>query len=879
MQIYAGLQLDGQRSQPDRNEIDALTTGPLGLLNVLETQLGLLGQDVSASDRVLQFRDLLNQLNGPHRFYHQSFAVDALGTAATLLAWRDQWHLHGMRPQGCSQLTKAPSRRLRDMGDLEGRATGLLAPGIGERLSRIEVMLQTMPARVGRITLQDPLAWWPMAWQRVLCRMQTVELPPQFGGAPADSMLGSLQAKLARPGGPPLNWREDGSLRVLRAETRWLAARSVADLLRPDRPDTLLCAPTVGVLDEVLAAAQLPRQGFKEPSPLRPALQLLPLMLGQMWQPVDIYGLLQFLTHPICPVPRMARTHLAQLLASSPGIGDGPAWHRTLQTIAEKCQALQLDWPVVRERIAFWVEHERFDPTQGAPLPLLTRRLEALAQYLQGRLQDPDPARQVAFNSGLSQTLTVQRALQALTAQGETHIAAQALHTLLAQATAQGGTHPLLTAQVGACRTITHPGAATEAAAQVIWWHMGAGEHAASYPWSAKELSMLQDAGACLPAIADLLHWEAQQSLRPLLACSQRLVLVLPPEGNETHPVWLQVAAMFAKGHAPRVEPLEHTLTDARRQPIEFRPLPGRRPQWHLPSDVPIPRRETESFSSLEAFVFNPFLWVLRYPARLRPSNILDVSDGVLLKGNLSHHLVERYVQDPDALTMPDAVFGTWFDTAFDVLVAQEGAVLRMPGRQEALAAFRRQLHTALQRLRRHWQTAQVVSVRSETRLAGEFAGGCIQGYGDLLVTRADGVQAIIDMKWGHQTYVDKLAHNRHLQLAIYGEIVRQQTGRWPHLAYFSLSKGDLLATNRDFFPQAHVVAQRDNGANEGVAHLWQRFLVSWRWRREQLDQGLIGVVLDDEGLSDWPPEGLQPELLNLNYNEYLTLAGWEDAR
>ena len=63
-------------------------------------------------------------------------------------------------------------------------------------------------------------------------------------------------------------------------------------------------------------------------------------------------------------------------------------------------------------------------------------------------------------------------------------------------------------------------------------------------------------------------------------------------------------------------------------------------------------------------------------------------------------------------------------------------------------------------------------------------------------------------MKWGSTTYADKLAQNRHLQLVLYGEIVRQRTGRWPDLAYFSLSRGELMAINQHFFPQARVIRQ-----------------------------------------------------------------------
>ena len=174
-----------------------------------------------------------------------------------------------------------------------------------------------------------------------------------------------------------------------------------------------------------------------------------------------------------------------------------------------------------------------------------------------------------------------------------------------------------------------------------------------------------------------------------------------------------------------------------------------------------------------------------------------------------------------------------------------------------------------------------MVSITAEEKLEGHFIGGSIVGSSDLLVTREDGQQAIIDMKWGGATYADKLAENRHLQLILYGEMVRQRTGRWPHLAYFSLGRGDLLAIDQRFFPQARVVRQIKEVGDEGPPLLWQRFLGSWQWRRSQLDKGLIEVVLGEQQeptADEAPPEnGLALEVLNPSYNDYLTLAGWEE--
>ena len=68
-----------------------------------------------------------------------------------------------------------------------------------------------------------------------------------------------------------------------------------------------------------------------------------------------------------------------------------------------------------------------------------------------------------------------------------------------------------------------------------------------------------------------------------------------------------------------------------------------------------------------------------------------------------------------------------------------------------------------------------------------------------------------------------------------------------------------------------------DDVKDEGAPELWNRFLVTWNWRRELLDQGLIEVAVDDTEVAVAPADGMSLEILNQNYNEYLALAGWEE--
>lgn len=173
--------------------------------------------------------------------------------------------------------------------------------------------------------------------------------------------------------------------------------------------------------------------------------------------------------------------------------------------------------------------------------------------------------------------------------------------------------------------------------------------------------------------------------------------------------------------------------------------------------------------------------------------------------------------------------------------------------------------------------------VTPEMEVEGTFTGGLLAGYADLILEREDssGVnRAIIDMKWsGFKKYSKKLTDNRHIQLTLYAELLRQKTGTWPALGYFIFDEARLLAPDDQLF----VHARQFKAANgENSALLWQRFLKSWAWRRQQLDAGRIEVALEripEDDDSEPPEAAIAPEYLNADYNDYLHLAGWENAQ
>jgi hypothetical protein len=877
--IHFSLSLDAQRGHHSHSSIGESVVGPLGMLGILETQLGLLRISPSQSERVMQLRQCLADARNGRRFYERSFDADELGTSATLLGWRDSWFEHGW----AGTMPDAVSPRLRDMAAVEVLAGSKVAPSVGQRLADVAHQLDRRRPQIDMVILHDALASFPLAWRRVLAKLPVAQGAPVVPAGRVGTLLRNLQDGLlsaqAGTGVPPIQWLDDGSVRVVQgasklASAQWLAHQiDGADL---GSADGLVVAQNEGtVLDAALASADLPRLGLADSSAFRPTLQLVPLAVRLLWNPVDFNALLQFLSHPVHPLKSFARRRMAQKMADAPGIG-GSGWAEVLEAIQEHYQE---DAASVMNEVRFWVDHPRFTALEQAPLAAVMERVERLLVFFRNRLTDEDEARRAGWHAGHEQVLVVSQSIQALLAQGVERIAPETLDKLVVQATARGSTNPQLRAQAGARACVTDPAGVIEPFDDVFWWHLGAVPLPQPYTWSPSELGQLRSAGVDLPEMDALLARQAAGWLQPILQARQRLTLVLPRAGEELHPVWLLVSSLL-KGIP--VMPVEATLvvppvagvTSA----VPMRELTAVRRWWQLPAGAIHRLPPSASFSSLEQLFFNPFHWVLRYPAALRTSALLDLPDEFRLLGNLAHRAVEQLYSQNGSSRWPVAQVLVWFDANVDRIVAEEGAVLLMPGRRADLVGFRLRFRYSLARLHGHLLESAVVAVTPELAVAGDTPLGRLQGSCDLMLTYASGRHAVIDMKWsGTKKYREKLAGQTHVQLGIYGKLQQMAVGSWPSVGYFVLREAEMLTTAPGLFRGVRAV-----DAPEGsTAQLWQRIEATWAWRQQQIAEGSIELVLDglEATPESAPPDGaLPPETLNARYNPYAVLAGWGAA-
>ncbi|WP_143491611.1 MULTISPECIES: PD-(D/E)XK nuclease family protein [unclassified Pseudomonas] len=843
MHVTFGLFLDARQGPSPKNFFNTPVVGRLGFLSLLETYLGLSAPEASTAKRVAVYSGLLRDHDNNSRFYSESLKADSIGTAARLLAWRDEWRLGGW--DGSAQPTH-PSR-LRELAAIENAALEVLPHGEAERLHLVvQALRESGPGPIKSVALVDMPEDFPLLWRQVLDCLPAVDvrLPEPQGEGQLRALQDRALTVLAGGAAGSLAAPTDGSVLLVHA----LTATTAENWLRAQHShlpgDRLVLAEDAGdSLDVSLAATGGVKCGFERPSQLRPALQALPLAMEMCWEPLDINRLLDFLTHPVGPFTRRARNTLARALSKQPGIG-GEAWTAAKAKLAEGDDAQE-----IAADITFWLESERWSRTVGVPIDALIVRIGRLKEAMRRRLTG-ESADVASFSAAHRQCTAVHDALTELARQGLESVLPRQIEQLVAHATPAGTTNPAAVPHVGCMRSASTAGACVEAADEVVWWMPSTPVLPSPLPWSPSEVEALTQQGVQLRDPARELVSLAQQWLRPLLAARKKFVLVCPPPHAEVHPV-----RQLLKKLIPDIESgmldldiaLGSTLLGTTAEVIPAQPLPTPSRQIQLPNPIQL-RDYAQSFTTLNELFNNPALFVLKRVADLEPSYALAVEEDNRLLGILAHRVFEKLFAHDDALTWSNHAAIDWFHTEADMLLQTEGAVLLMQGAGVSQQHFRKVCEGAICGLLDHLRSAGAIQVQTEVEFTGTLGAIPLIGKIDLLVTLGDERTAALDMKWRSDNYYAGLLRSgEHLQLALYSSLIEQMKGVAPAaLGYFILESGALYVTAADTFPKAQVRRPPDGVT---IATLLDRARTTWNWRKQQLDAGAIHVV--PEGPTD----------------------------
>ncbi len=886
MKLIFGLHLD-DLVVPRQNGAEGgiFYCGPKSILSHLETHLGLAGHPDNIDYlRIEQYRQaLLNHQSvvaGQQNigdslkevFYQKSFEADPFATATELLSRRDELVLGGWD----FSISERLALRLRTLAEVEiifnnsldSEGNKIVPPlGYADRFVLVLVELLKIGHPFIEIKINEPFDLLPPHFQKLFNTLANTAAQPIIEQISASSFslppktdLQKFQYCLSNDqkiGNQSLS--SDGSLLLIRAKRANEAAVFTAKLLQlnPDFRPTCLIPEKNRTLDIALVQEGLPSLGILSASLARPALQILKLAPTFLWQPIDPFKILEFVSLAIKPLPDKLATMIADQVAKAPGL-QSEGWHAM---VGRYFSALEENEPAKvvaeqRKQYRFWFERQRYGIDKTVPKSEVVNMYDYLREWAFLVFEDSGSKN----NSLLVLSGQARRIVELLQALPETDLGYLALERIV-RTIYEPSPVTFQEREVGHLPFAMHAGAFIGVVKEVLWWNFIQNEPPHFFSrWYPDERRYLNSLSIELdtPEVENArMIW---QRVRPVLATQKRLVLIVPEivDGEEAlpHPLLGDLEAAF--------DNLEEITIDANKpnpaiqltpaaslvlpkwERLELRQLGRPRPFLNV-GELESPGREYETLTSLESLFYYPYQWFFKYKIKLHKSAILSVVKDNTLMGNLAHRVFEKLMQG-DIGQFEKHTLYEWIGKETRRLLAREGAVLLMYGREPERIAFVNKLKYAAWSLVCHIRDNGWRVVGTEKELEGIFPvrdqsnspSVPVRGIADLVLERESEL-AVVDLKWRGATYRSNTLRNEEdLQLVLYSHLVADE-GAWAHTCYFIMETGKMVARNNLAF-KGIVPLVPDGDFTEINERILARMEATWQWRMAQLAKGEIEI-------------------------------------
>lgn len=862
MDLVFGLWADGGASPDhgggDGGALGQPVVGPTGLVDIMETALGLGGPRGPQVVRIAAFQSALEGL-GDGFFWSRSLAMDPWATARVLLAWRDE-----LIGQGWRDDARWEAPRLSDLARASAAAINL-APGLSDRVAAVLDGLEGVAAvPLSRIRLIDAADLHPAPIRRLLSRVAALgcvieEIGLAAAAAPGTS-LGRLQRWLLD--GADAAGAADETVTLATSASEPLAAEIVGQWLAAQDDAEIVIVAQDGdtdLLDHGLTGCGQPRAGRSRSSIHRGSLQLLLLAFKGSWAPFDPHALMELLVFPNSPVAPRAAWHLASALEQAPGRG-GPEWEAAWVTIAERERERAESDPDrlggVDPRLARWrewAEPQAADADVGMPVAQALSICDRVTTWATRRYAaSADPL--YAATSVLAGEVRA-----ALASLGRDTLPRLLVERVIDQALDMGHPNPGAQAEAARWRSVPHPGAVWAPRSSVVWWNFGATrEGAGRSPWTEGERIELAAAGCPADDVTTTARAASAAWERAVANARDRIVFVSGgvdceaddashPLAHRLRPALDLVADRVDLQRALRAPSITFAGARIDRRAVDRRQVPAAKFTWDTPAGfAPRLADVTESATSLESLLSCQLMWALRHVARLRPGRVRSIPDANQLLGNLAH-AIAREVFAPGAPPAPDAA-ARLTSELLEGRIDQLAAPLRHPELAEELNFARRRLPAAMAQLAQCLADNQLTVEATEQQVSGTFETIlAMRGAVDLVARDRSGDAVIIDLKWSRseRSRVEELSSGRAIQLATYGAMI---AGERPYRA------GYYLLNQRQFLTLAgNGLVGRAIEGDRTFPETWQAILSGWRTWSAGAEAGQL-LATGVEGVADLAP-------------------------
>lgn len=872
MKIYFGLQLDDlvyPKSETTIGNTNYL--GKQGLLVCLESHLGLSGHPNNNEHlRIEQYRQALqiNLRNNEDAFYKTSFEADQFATSTTLLIMRDELLLGGWNFESNSETPQ----RLKTIAAIENIFNNsendlALSPGFSDRFHTILQALDTHNQPFTHIILNEPIEFLPQHFQILLKKLEEkgAQLESKDNLAVSDSSdLSILQRVLKKELSiaHKHTLKNDGSILLIKSKRETHAAAWLASFFLKNNSFKPLCLipEKSRALDNAFIQEGLPSLGILSASLARPSLQILKLVTTFLWQPIDPFKILEFVSLSVKPLADDLALEIARVMAQTPGI-NSDRWHamtnQYFNDLEEKAKEdSSIDVREIKNQYDFWFGRVRYRIDQKVPKIEAIVIFNYLENWANQEFKDSD-GKNTSMQVLSSQATRVKDLLMALP-DSETHLTNLELERIV-RTIYEPSPIQFRETEMGNFPFVHQSSAILDNVNELLWWNFSSNEPDHFFSrWYQTELDFLEKNGIHLMSPEDknqLLIW---QRGRPVLRTQKRLVLVMPEmvDGSPVfpHPLHDVLEATFENMEAicfdVDTEKGKEAVQKHFETPVKVllekqnfgRPKPfiniektGRL----LPDYTDEAGRNFETFTSLESLFYYPYQWVFRHKIGLRKSSILSIVRDTTMMGNLSHRFFELLFKE-DIQDWNKRKVEQWIDTQSNTLLAREGAVLLMYGRGPERISFLNKIKYASWSLvsmiqKNGWKVQQ-----SEMDLQGKFNEIDIKAKADLVLEKGE-EKLVIDLKWrGASRRKMMIKNEEDLQLVMYSKLLTADE-TWAHTAYFILEEGKMIARNSLAINEVEAVASDSDHININQSIL-EKMEKTYNWRLAQLQRGQIEV-------------------------------------
>ncbi|HLP94333.1 MAG TPA: PD-(D/E)XK nuclease family protein [Saprospiraceae bacterium] len=855
--------------------------GPVKCLQWLEAQLGLKGyRNNTAYLRIELYRQALAQyLTENQAFYQASFDADRFATAEVLLQWRDELLLAGWDFQPMPGMPP----RLEVLAGVEIIFAHKLtdpslqeeAAGFADRFAQVLKCLETMQAPIDKVVLYEPLALQTPVIQRLIARVKNWGVP----------IIEQTFSSDASPDSPLGRWmkgkgRGVGRLAILKARRDSDAAVFLAQLLRENptyRPDFLVPEMNL-LLEQNLLQEGFAPMGILSASLARPSLQVLKLAPAFLWEPVDVFKLMEFLTLPVKPLDTGLAMEIGRVLAEKPGLFSD-TWFAAAFGYLEQAEISD----EAREQYTFWFDRKRYPMDGTAP----KKDAEGLYAYLQQwalRYFDATGSSNSSLLVLAEQARRIRELLETLPEQRISYLELERIVRTIYEPSPMQLANP----EPDSLNFFHQPGAMATHTDHLVWWNC-IYDTATPQPdkWQKTERQFLINAQVLLETPRQLSQRQQLNQLRPLVQTTESLMLVIPEQvdGAETVSplLWSDLEAFFGaelhdfvydislKSDRGR---LSAWLAPPNQESVEMRTALRPRPQIRIAHPELAMESPYETPTNLESLFYYPHRWFFRHKLRLYRSSLLSVTGDNTLLGSLAHRFFENLLKQ-DIGKIGQKAIQEWVQQEAQVLLPKEGATLLLYGREPERLAFLQKVSNAAWNLvsmirENGWQVEG-----TEVPLFGHFLNFPIQGKADLVLSRGE-EKVIVDLKWsGARRRKELIQNEEDLQLMLYAKML-PPPDEWPHTAYYILEEGKMIARNNQAFKEAVVAGKPDTDHRAVANTVLEKMEKTYTWRLAQLQQGLLEIRTARTAPElEAMYEGQLFELLEMKQDD----APWDDYR